>query len=94
MVTEDKVGRLFDLKMHDHDALISVAYERHNAEVVPAIAPTRLLVYHPAHGWGPFWAFRGAAAPDTPMPHANSTEEFQARFANASPGEGPSSAAD
>ena len=75
------VGDLFDRRMHDRDHLISV-YERHNAQVRAVIAPERLLDYEVSQGWGPLCDFLGVAAPEGPMPKANSTEEFQARIAN------------
>ena len=74
------VGDMFDRRMHDRDHVIGV-YERHNAEVRAAIAPERLLDYDVASGWGPLCDFLGVAAPEGPMPKANSTEEFQARIA-------------
>ena len=76
------VGDMFDRRMHDRDHLISV-YERHNAEVRAVIAPGRLLDYRVASGWGPLCDFLGVAAPEGPMPTANSTEEFQARVPQA-----------
>ncbi len=69
---------LFDFDTHDHDAMIRV-YERHNAEVREKIPAERLLVWDAAEGWGPLCAFLGVAEPATPLPHANSTAEFQAR---------------
>jgi hypothetical protein len=70
------VGRLFDGRLHDHDHCIEV-FKRHNAEVRRRIPAERLLVYEVAQGWGPLCEFLGVAAPDTPMPKVNSTEEFQ-----------------
>jgi hypothetical protein len=57
------------------------AYLRHNAKVKATIAPERLLVFDPAEGWQPLCRFLGAAAPEAPFPHVNTTEEFQARQA-------------
>jgi hypothetical protein len=57
------------------------AYLRHNAKVKATIAPERLLVFNPAEGWAPLCRFLGVAAPETPFPHVNTTEEFQARQA-------------
>jgi len=76
------VGRMFDMRMHDHDWVIGV-YERHNAEVQRVISPDRLLVYDAAQGWGPLCAFLGVAEPAGPMPKVNTTEEFQGRVAAA-----------
>jgi hypothetical protein len=74
------IGRLFDQRMRDHDHVIDV-FKRHNAEVRRRIAPERLLVYEVAQGWEPLCKFLGVAAPDTPMPKTNSTEEFIQRRA-------------
>jgi hypothetical protein len=57
------------------------AYLRHNATVKATIAPERLLVFNPAEGWAPLCRFLGVTAPETPFPHVNTTEEFQARQA-------------
>jgi len=62
------------------DNLIA-AYLRHNAKVKATIAPERLLVFNPAEGWEPLCRFLGVSAPETPFPHVNTTEEFQARQA-------------
>ncbi|MGD0864033.1 MAG: sulfotransferase family protein [Rhizomicrobium sp.] len=56
------------------------AYLRHNARVKATIAPERLLVFNPAEGWDPLCRFLGAAVPQMPFPHVNTTEEFQARL--------------
>jgi hypothetical protein len=82
------VGRMFDMRMHDRDWVISV-FERHNAEVRRAIAPDRLLTYDLAQGWVPLCAFLGVEIPDAPIPKANSTEEFLARLAPQIPGHQP-----
>jgi hypothetical protein len=82
------VGRMFDMRMHDRDWVISV-FERHNAEVRRAIAPERLLTYDLAQGWVPLCAFLGVEIPDAPIPKANSTEEFLARLAPQIPGHQP-----
>ena len=79
------VGRMFDMRMHDRDWVISV-FERHNDEVRAAIAPERLLVYEVAAGWAPLCAFLGAPVPGTPMPKVNSTQEFRAHFGPNAPG--------
>ena len=74
------IGRMFDLRMHDRDWVISV-FERHNAEVRRVIAPERLLVYFAADGWAPLCDFLGVAVPDGTMPKVNSTQEFVGRIA-------------
>jgi hypothetical protein len=75
------IGHLFDQRMHDEAHCIEV-FNRHNERVQQVIAPERLLVYDLAQGWAPLCGFLGAAVPDTPMPKANSTEEFQRESAS------------
>jgi hypothetical protein len=74
------IGDLFDRRMHDKAHLIEV-FERHNETVQRVIPPERLLVYQVSEGWEPLCRFLGVAVPDTPMPQANSTEEFQTKIA-------------
>jgi hypothetical protein len=76
---EGVVDRMFDGTLDDADHAISV-FERHNAEVRRTIPEHRLLVYEVAHGWKPLCDFLGVAVPDGPMPHVNTTAEFQARL--------------
>ncbi|MHB8529179.1 MAG: sulfotransferase family protein [Caulobacteraceae bacterium] len=85
-MVQKTIGVMFDLKMNDRETLLSV-YERHNAEVVEKIVPERLLVWEAAEGWAPLCAFLGVPVPRTPMPKANTTEQFQARFKAAPPSE-------
>ena len=68
---------MFNGRVNDHDVLVA-AFNAHNAQVRAAIPPERLLVYEIAEGWAPLCAFLGVPIPDTPMPKANSTEEFLA----------------
>lgn len=79
------VGRMFDLEMKDRDHVISV-FERHNAQVRAAIPAERLLEYDVAQGWAPLCAFLGVDVPASPMPKANSTEEFLARMPSVAAG--------
>ena len=51
-------------------------FKDHNAAVRAEIAPERLLIYRVSEGWGPLCEFLGVAAPDTPFPRLNSSEEF------------------
>jgi hypothetical protein len=62
-------------------AAAKAAYERHNADVRATAAPERLVDWHPGDGWEPLCAALGVAVPDTPFPHVNTTEEFQAMMA-------------
>lgn len=70
------IGNLFDRRLHDESRAIQV-FNRHNETVREVIPANRLLVYDVAEGWAPLCAFLGVDEPDTPMPKANSTEEFQ-----------------
>ena len=54
-------------------------FRDHIAEVQATIAPERLLTINVAEGWAPLCRFLGVPVPDTPFPHANSTEAFRAR---------------
>ncbi len=69
------VMAMFDGRIHEHDHCIEI-FQRHNAEVVRAIPPERLLVYDVAEGWEPLCRFLGKPVPDRPYPQANSREEF------------------
>ncbi len=53
-------------------------FEAHNAAVRSEVPAERLLVYSVSEGWDPLCKFLGVEVPDTPFPHVNSTEEFQA----------------
>lgn len=63
----------------DHDGAIA-EFHRHNNEVRQTIAPDRLLTYDAKEGWAPLCAFLNVPIPQTPFPHANTTEEFRARI--------------
>ena len=76
---ESVVDRMFDGQRNDPDHAIAV-FERHNAEVRRVIPASRLLVYEVAQGWAPLCDFLGVGVPDGPMPHVNTTAEFQARM--------------
>ena len=54
-------------------------YRAHNEAVRMTIAPERLLVYDVAQGWGPLCQFLDVPVPDTPLPHVNSTRQFNQR---------------
>jgi hypothetical protein len=74
LITQQIFGGIIDDRAH-----ATRVFREHNAEVQRTIAPERLLVWSPPEGWGPLCAFLGVAVPDTPFPHANSTEAFRAR---------------
>lgn len=70
----------FDGRIDDRDHAVAV-FERHNAAVEASVPADRLLVYEPGEGWERLCTFLGRPVPDEPFPHANSSEEFQERFA-------------
>jgi hypothetical protein len=67
------------------EALIAMR-EAHNAAVIKAIPPERLLVFKVSEGWAPLCRFLGVQVPDTPFPRVNDAESFHASFS------GPASA--
>lgn len=66
-------------RLEDKDAMIE-AYERHNANVRDAIAPSQLLEWTTTDGWPPLAHFLGVEAPDEPFPRTNTTSEFRQRL--------------
>jgi hypothetical protein len=63
----------------DDRAHATCTFREHNAEVQRTIAPERLLTFEASEGWEPLCRFLNVPVPETPYPHANSTEEFRAR---------------
>ena len=60
------------------EASAVAAYERHNAHVRATAPSDRLLEWHPGDGWEPICNALGVPIPDTPFPHANTTDDFRA----------------
>lgn len=56
------------------------AYEAHNAAVVAAIPPERLLVMNLGDGWAPLCAFLGLPVPAVPYPRVNAAGGVPAFF--------------
>lgn len=56
------------------------AYERHNAHVRATAPKERLVEWHPGDGWAPLCTALKLPVPDEPFPHANTTDEFNARI--------------
>ncbi|MEM7407655.1 MAG: sulfotransferase family protein [Pseudomonadota bacterium] len=75
MTRELILERTFDDRYTDEDHVRSV-FRQHNAAVIDAVAPERLLVYQSGDGWEPLCAFLGVDVPDAPYPKTNSTEQF------------------
>ena len=53
------------------------AYEAHIAAVRAGVPAERLVEWQPGDGWEPLCDALGVAVPDTPFPHANSTDDFR-----------------
>jgi hypothetical protein len=70
-----------DASTHDRTAMIK-RFNDHNAEVIRAFTPERLLIFEPSAGWEPLCRFLGKTVPSVPFPHINSTEEFEKMLAN------------
>ncbi len=68
-------GRRFTLDLENRDACIA-AYRRHVDDVRQNAPSHRLLQWQPGDGWAPICGALGLKVPDTPFPHANTTEEF------------------
>jgi hypothetical protein len=64
----------------DRDHAIGL-FEAHNAAVVAALPPDRLLVWEAADGWKRLCAFLGVPAPDEPFPRVNDRAQFRERLA-------------
>ncbi len=67
----------FSDRLDDPTAMMD-AYQRHNAAVRQAIAPSRLLEWTPADGWDPICDRLGMDVPADPFPVTNTTEDFRA----------------
>jgi hypothetical protein len=67
-------------------AAAKAAYERHNANVRATAPSERLVDWHPGDGWEPICTALGVPVPETPFPHVNTTEEFQAMLSGAGDG--------
>lgn len=69
---------------HIHDrAFMTDYFRKHNAAVIAAIPPERLLVFEVGEGWNRLCAFLGVPVPDVPYPSENSREEFASRLREA-----------
>ncbi len=80
--------RVFGERANDREHAIAV-FKRNSAEVMAAIPPERLLVYHVGDGWEPLCRFLAKPEPQTPYPHKNSGEGFHAMVARVSSGGKP-----
>jgi hypothetical protein len=54
--------------------------EAHNAAVIAAIPPERLLVFEVSQGWAPLCRFLGLPVPATPFPRVNEAGSFHEHF--------------
>ncbi len=57
-------------------AFMTEWFTRRNREVVEALPPERLLVFHPRQGWEPLCEFLGVPVPEVPYPRVNSRDEL------------------
>ncbi|MGI9048168.1 MAG: sulfotransferase family protein [Rubrobacteraceae bacterium] len=79
MVNEMIWENTFSDNFEDRAHAIEV-FERHNEAVKRRVPEDKLLVYEVKEGWEPLCEFLGAEVPDTPFPHLNDTDAFQARI--------------
>ena len=57
-------------------AFLTGWYAARNQQVIDAMAPGRLLVFHPREGWEPLCTFLGVPVPDVPFPGVNRRAEL------------------
>jgi hypothetical protein len=69
----------FDGRFEDAEYAMGV-FEQHNADVVAAIPPERLLIYEVGSGWEPLCGFLACPIPEQDYPHVNKTADFQDRM--------------
>jgi hypothetical protein len=69
----------FDGRIDDEAHMVGV-FDAHNAAVIAAVPPERLLVYRPGDGWDSLCAFLDVPVPAEPFPKVNTSEEFNARW--------------
>src|SRR3990167_9569265 len=65
--------------LHDRAFLVDF-FRLHTEAVIAGVPKDRLLVFEVAQGWAPLCDFLGVAAPDTPFPRENSTDQFKANL--------------
>jgi len=73
----DLLDATFTPGWRNHDDAVA-AYQRHVDEVRSTAPAGRLIEWRPDDGWEPLCSALGAAVPDEPFPHTNSTAEFVA----------------
>jgi hypothetical protein len=61
-------------------AFMTGFFQHHTDQVIANIPAERLLVWNVAEGWDPLCAFLGVPVPDSPIPHENTTSQFQERM--------------
>lgn len=79
MVNEVIWEGTFSNNFEDREYAIEV-FEHHNESVKQRVPEDKLLVYEVKEGWQPLCDFLGVEVPDTPFPHLNDTNDFQARI--------------
>ncbi|MEO6394668.1 MAG: sulfotransferase family protein [Devosia sp.] len=71
-------NKIFGGNVEDESHVIEVL-ENHNAAVLRAFPPSRLLSYQVSDGWPKLCAFLDVPIPNEPFPFTNTTDEFRAR---------------
>ena len=81
MAHETVLEQVFNGQAGNREHALNV-YRAHTKAVTSAIPPERLLIYDIAQGWEPLCRFLDVPIPETPVPHVNSTEQFNQRNTN------------
>jgi hypothetical protein len=74
----------FEGHFEDKDLAIT-KFKQRNESVMATVPTDRLLVYEVKQGWKPLCDFLNVTLPDTPFPHANSREDFEAMMRARNP---------
>ena len=79
MTRELILKRVFGDRSSDADHIRAI-YRAHNDLVEATVPKDQLLVYQPGDGWAPLCRFLDVEIPESDYPHANSRDEYQAKF--------------
>ena len=79
MMLDSIFATRFTLAIEDKAAAIA-AYRRNNEHVRATAPRSRLVLWTPDDGWAPLCRALGVPEPAEPFPHANTTDEFNARI--------------
>ncbi len=78
MAHEIVLEQVFGGRAGERDHALSI-YRAHNKAVSATIPKERLLIYDVTEGWEPLCSFLDVPIPATPLPHVNSTTQFNQR---------------